>query len=80
MVTPDRALAASLSYLLGLEPDVEAQDCSPREAPETIQGFRPDVILATPASRLDSVNGARLLPLSGLTPYELLLSEVRSAL
>ncbi len=77
VATPDRALRGSLSNLLGLEPDLEIQACAPRDVCETIETFQPDVVLATEPGY---ANGTRFLPLSGLTPYDELLSEVRSVL
>jgi len=76
VVTADRALRASLSYLLRMETDLEVWDCSPRDADSVLARFDPDVVLANgtfiPAER-------RVIRLGGLAPYDTLLQQVREA-
>lgn len=76
VVTADRALRASLSYLLKLEPDLEVWDCSPREADGLLDQVNPDVVLANGAW---TAAGKRVIGLSGLAPYDSLLKEMREA-
>lgn len=80
VMSSDRALRASLTYLLKLEPDLDVRDCSAREVADVVQDFRPDVLLAGGAPESWEVVGAtcRVIPLNGMTPYDLLLHEVRS--
>lgn len=77
VVTADRALRASLSYLLRLEPDLEVWDCSPREADTVLSRINPDVVLA---SGVPLPGDRRVIPLAGLAPYDTLLRELREAM
>lgn len=76
VVTTDRALRASLGYLLRLEPDLEVWDCSPREAHDLLAQLDPDVVLANGTFRSSD---RKVVPLNGLAPYDVLLQELREA-
>lgn len=76
VVMADCAFRASLGYLLGLEPDLEVFDCSPREAEATLARVKPDVVITSGAYH--PVN-CRVVPLTAMVPYDTLLRELHTA-
>ena len=76
VVTADRALRASLSYLLRMEPDLEVWDCSPRDADGLLMRIDPDVVLTSGPFRPED---RRIGALAGLAPFDSLSRELQEA-